>query len=199
MTHPVHLRVEPSQNMARVHVVIRLVFLTVLGAVGCSSVYWLVYLALPAFAAMLIAQKGADRYLAENGPPIVQALRWLAGVYAYLWLLTDATPNDAARRPVELEIEPTGKPTAASALLRLVSSLPALLVLAVLSFVGCFLWLIGVVWILFVRRTPKFVTDFLTATLRYQFRLIAYHLAFVDAYPSLEEMQIPHPSGSGVA
>jgi hypothetical protein len=197
--HPVHLRVEPPERSARLHVAIRLALLAVLGAVGCSSLYWLAYLALPAIAALLIAQKGAERYVTEDATKILPALRWLAGIYAYLWLLTDTVPSSAGGSSVELEVETVGNPTSASALLRLLYSLPALILLTVLSFVACFLWVIGAMAILIVRRVPRFAADFLNLTLRYQFRLIAYHLALVDAYPSFEEVEIPHPSRSGAA
>jgi hypothetical protein len=181
--------------MEPVHVLIRIALLVALGAVGCSSVYWLLYLALPAIAALLIAKKGSERYLAEEGPAIVRVLRWLAAAYAYLWLLTDAVPTSEAGGPVELEITTGGSPKTGSALLRLISSLPALLLLAVLSLAAALLWPIGAVVILAYRRTPTAVADFLTLKLRYQFRLVAYHLSIVDAYPSLEVpvTNVAHP------
>lgn len=189
---PVHFLVEPPQRMGRVHVGIRLTLLVALGAVGCSSLYWVVYLALPAMAALLIAQKGGPRYLAEDAPAIVPVLRWLARAYAYLWLLTDAPPNSRVGGAVELDVAPGGEPTASSALLRLVYSLPALLLLAVLSFVAWLLWIVGAVVVLVSERMPAFIADFLAATLRFQFRLIAYHLSLDDRYPSFEEATMPH-------
>ena len=171
--------------MQRVHVVIRLALLVALGTVGCSSAYWLLYLALPAFAALLISQKGAARYFGEEGPRIVLVLRWLAGAYAYLWLLTDAVPTGKAGGHVDLEVEPTGTPTPASAILRVVYGLPGLLVLAVISFGGVFLWPIGAIAILVHRRVPSSIAAFFAATLRYQFRLLAYQLSLVEQYPSL--------------
>ena len=171
--------------MQRVHVVIRLALLVALGTVGCSSAYWLLYLALPAFAALLISQKGAARYFGEEGPRIVLVLRWLAGAYAYLWLLTDAVPTGKAGGHVDLEVEPTGTPTPASAILRVVYGLPGLLVLAVISFGGVFLWPIGAIAILVQRRVPSSIAAFFAATLRYQFRLLAYQLSLVEQYPSL--------------
>lgn len=195
--HLVELRLEMPRDVDRIHVLIRLVLLMALGAVGCSSVYWMMYLALPAVAALLITQKGGEHYLLGDAPRIIRVLKWLAGAYAYLWLLTDKAPGLDEPGSVELEMDPSGQPTAASALTRLLTSLPALIVLAVLSFGACFLWVIGAVAILLVRRPPTFVVDFLRTTLRYQFRLIAYHLSLVDAYPSFEETHLTHASSSG--
>src|SRR4051812_31413415 len=197
--HPVRFHVEPPAKLARVHVFIRLALLLALSAVGCSSAYWLAYLAVPALAALLIARKGAQRYLSEDTPRILRVLRWLAGAYAYLWLLTDVTPITEAAGPVELDVQPSGQPTPASALVRLLSSLPALIVLSLLSFLATILWVIGAIAILVTERVPVFVADFLSNTLRYQFRLLAYHLSLVDRYPSLEHAEVPHISGPSTA
>jgi hypothetical protein len=196
--HPVRFHVEPSR-MDRVQVAVRLVLLTALAAIGCSSVYWVLYLALPVAAALLVSRDGPERYLRDDAPGIVRFLRWLAGAYAYLWLLTDALPTSDARGPVELEVEAGGRPTAGSALWRLVLSLPALLLLAILSMVASVLWILGAVAIVAVARTPAWIADFIAMKLRYQLRLTAYHLSVVDAYPSIADVSLPHAPPSGVA
>lgn len=184
-THPAQLQIETPQRMQRIHVLIRLVLLAALGTVGCSSVYWLLYLALPGIAALLLANDGPEPYLADDAPKLVRVLRWLASAYAYLWLLTDAYPT-AEGGPVDLQIEVGGKPTAGSALLRLLTSIPALLLLALMSFAATVLWLIEAIVILVRARPSAALSDFLALTLRYQFRLIAYHLSLVERYPSLQ-------------
>ena len=191
-THPVHFGVEPPARMERIHVAIRLVLLIALGTIGCSSLYWFLYLALPALAALLISQDGPGDYLAEDAPRIVRVLRWLAAAYAYLWLLTDAFPGSEKGEAVELRIETGGTPSTGSALLRLLYSVPAVLLLALLSIVGGLLWLVGAVAILARQRLPGAIADYLALTLRYQFRLAAYHLSLVDRYPSLQEEHATH-------
>jgi hypothetical protein len=185
--HPIQLRLEHAPHMDRAHVVIRLILLIALGAVGCSSVYWMLYLTLPAFAAMRISQTTAQRYLADDGPRIARALKWLAGAYAYLWLLTDVLPSSNHEGVVDLEMNPSGTPTTSTALLRLVTTLPALLMLAALSVAAGLLWPVGAVFVLVGRRMPDVLFDFFLLTLRGQFRCIAYHLSLVDRYPSFEE------------
>jgi hypothetical protein len=184
-TYPVQLRVEPPQPMARIQLLIRFVLLTALGSLGWSSLYWLLYLGLPAIVALRISQKGGERYLAEDAPRLAPALRWLAQAYAYLSLLTDAVPNAERGQPVELEVEPAGAPSVGSALLRIVYSVPALLLLIVLSVVAGFCWLAQALVILVRRRPSLVLRDFLALTLGYQLRLIGYHLSLVDRYPSL--------------
>ena len=183
--HPVELTVEPRERIERVQVLVRLLLLLAIGALGCSAIYWALYLALPALAAMLLLRKGSERYLAEDAPRIVRVLRWFASAYGYLWLLTDVLPTSEGG-PIDLRIEPRGRPTPGSALLRAITSLPALLLLGLLSVVGAVVWIVGAATALAVERIPDFVSRVQALVLRLQFRLVAYHLSLVDVYPSLE-------------
>jgi hypothetical protein len=178
--------------MRRVQIVVRLALLAVIAAIGCSSVYWLVYLALPVIAALLVSRDRAEHYLRGDAPGIIRVLRWLAGAYAYLWLLTDTLPDAEAAGPVELEVEVGGKPTVGSAMLRLLTSLPALVLLAILSMAAALMWIFGAFAILVSERVPAAVTDFISIKLRYQFRVLAYHLSLVDAYPTLADAPLVH-------
>ncbi len=191
VNHPVQLQVEHPRETERIHVVTRLAFLLAFAALGCSAVYWALYLALPAAVAVVLIRKGGERYLAEDAPRIVRVLRWLASAYAYLWLLTDVLPT-ADGSPVDLKIEASGKPTATSALLRLLFSLPALVMLAVLSAASGILWVVGAVFILIRKRLPGVIADVLALTLRFQFQLVAYHLSLVERYPSLRADRVAH-------
>ena len=116
-------------------------------------------------------------------------MRWLASAYGYLWLLTDVLPT-AEGSPIDLKIETGGRPTPTSALLRLLLSLPALVILAVLSAASGILWVVGAVLILIRKRIPAAIADILVLTLRFQFQLIAYHLSLVERYPSLRADQV---------
>jgi hypothetical protein len=173
--------------MRRAHVLIRLLLLMALGMLGWSSMYWVLYLGLPTVAALLVSAKGGERYLAENGPPIVRALRWFASAYAYLWLLTDEFPTSENAEAVDLRIPVAGAPTIGSALIRLVYSVPPMLLLVLLSTVAVMLWIVGALSILLRRRTPRLIAEFLTMTLEYQFRMVAYHLSLVERYPAINE------------
>jgi hypothetical protein len=191
-SHPVSSHVERPARLVRVHVVIRLALLMAIGTIGCSSVYWLLYLALPALVTIFVLQMGGESYLAKDAPRIVRVLRWLAGAYAYLWLLTDVLPTTEAGGPVKLDVEVGGAPTPTSALSRLIYSLPALILAALLSLAAALLWLAGAVTILVNERMPVAVADFIALTLRYQVRLMAYHLSLVERYPSLEDSSVAH-------
>jgi hypothetical protein len=183
--HPVQLTIERVARIPRIHVVIRLALLLALGTIGCSSIYWFLYLALPALVAAMVAQRGGPLYLADSAPRVVRVLRWFASAYGYLWLLTNDLPTSEGSH-VDLQITIEGSPTVASSLLRILTSLPALLVVAVLSLAGALVWLVAAAFVLATERMPAALADFLTLVLRVQFRMIAYHLSLVERYPSFE-------------
>jgi len=189
--HPVRLHVERAARTSRIHVLTRLLLLLAVGALGWSSIYWALYLALPAVAALLILRRGGgEGYLSEDGPRLVRVLRWLAAAYAYLWLLTDVLPT-AQGGPVDLQVAPSGSPTPTSALLRIVTSIPAIVLLGLLTIAAGLVWIVGAASILAIERMPGVLADFLALTLRVQFRVVAYHLSLVDRYPSLEDSGVP--------
>ena len=100
----------------------------------------------------------------------------------------------ASNHPVRFEVETSGSPSAGSALGRLILSLPALAVWIVLSFASGVLWFAAALCVLASERVPAALSDFIEATLRYQFRLFAYHLSLVDRYPSFETLGASHSS-----
>ena len=191
--HPVQLEVTIPVRTARLHVVTRLALMVALGVVGTSALTWALYLAIPAVVALVISQKGGEPYVTEASQPIVKVLRWFASAYGYLWMLTDVLPTTQGG-PVELHVRPEGQPTMGSALLRLITSLPALLLLALLSALAGLLWIVAAVVVLVRERMPDAIARFIALVLRFQFRLVAYHLSIVDQYPSLQEGTLVHAS-----
>jgi len=185
-THPIRFSVEQPVRMERIHVLIRLLVLIALGAFAWSSLYWALYVGLPAYAALLISQTSGDRYLREDAPAIVKVMRWVAAASAYLWLLTDQFPTSGAGNTVELEVEIGGTPSTSAALWRLVYSVPAVVIVMLLSFVAGLAWLVGAVAILVGRHLPVFIAELLAMMLGYRIRLLAYHLSVTDRYPSFE-------------
>ena len=191
--HPVQLEVTIPGRTARLHVVTRLALMVALGVLGTSALTWALYLAIPAVVALVISQKGGEHYLTDSAQPIVKVLRWFASAYGYLWMLTDVLPSTQGG-PIELHVTPEGQPTMGSALLRLITSLPALLLLALLSALAGLLWIVAAVVVLVRERMPDAIARFIALVLRFQFRLVAYHLSIVDRYPSLQEGTLVHAS-----
>jgi hypothetical protein len=184
--HPVQLHVLRAERIPRIQVAVRIVLVVALAIISWPAIYWLLYLTLPAIVALILLQKGLDTFRDRDAPRLVLALRWLAAAEAYLCFLTNEIPT-SARGAVDLQVNLTGAPTAGSALVRLLFSLPALLLVALLSAASSLVWVVAALFALAMERIPRVLGDLLLFVLRLKYRLAAYHLSLVDRYPSLAE------------
>jgi hypothetical protein len=180
MAFPVTFDVERPPVFQRAQVFPLVGPLVVIGWLGHPV--GLLWLGLPLAAAILISQKGGQRYLDEDGPTITRVLRWIVAVVAYLALLTDRLPG-AGEQPVRFEVDRSGSPTTGSALLRILYAIPSLIVFAILAFVGAIVWVIAVIFVLVHERYPESLWRFLLGLVRWEACLLAYLSSLVDRYP----------------
>lgn len=176
----VRLEVERSPVFRRAHVFLRIALLVVIGWLGHP--WGLLWLGLPVVAAILVSQKGGQRYLDENGPAVTRVLHWVLDLVAYLALLTDELPA-RGKHPVRLQTDRSGSPSVGSALLRILYAIPSLIVLAILGFIGAIVWLIGVVAVLIGESYPESLWRFLLGLVRWEAYLLVYLASLVDDYP----------------
>ena len=183
----------PLAPFERAHVALRIIVLFFLGLLGLSvcALAGIVYVALPIAAAVLAPPPGTTQR--RETVRMVGWIRWIMDASAYFALVTDELPTEAGHDPVRLEVVPTGVPTVGSALLRLVKSIPAAIVLGLLTAIGTVVWLIAAVSILVCRRYAAGLRTYLIGVLRYQARLLAYHASLVTEYPPFE-LDEAHPS-----
>ena len=180
MTYPVSFDVERPPVFQRAHVFVRIAVLVVVGWV--AHPLGLLWLGVPAAAAILVAQKGGRRYLDEDGPRATRLLNWILDLVAYVALLTDRLPGGDGH-PVRLEVERSGSPTVGSALLRILYAIPSLVVLAILAFVGWIVWMIAAVLVLATESYPEGMWRFLRGIVRREACLFAYLASLVEPYP----------------
>ena len=176
----VSLDVERPASFGRAHVFVRIAVLVVIGWLGHP--WGLLWIGLPAVAAILVSQKGGRRYLDENGATVTRVLDWILAVVAYLALVTDEWPGDG-KRPVRLRVERSGRPSVGSALLRILYAIPSLVVLAILGFVGAIVWLLAAIVVLSRGSYPESLWKFLLGLVRWEASLLAYLASLVDEYP----------------
>jgi uncharacterized protein DUF4389 len=177
---PVTLDLVRPPAFQRAHVFLRVALVVVIGWIGHPV--GLLWLGLPVAAAILVSQKGGQRYLDESGPVVTRALRWLLELVAYLALLTDELPGEG-EHPVRVQVERSGSPTVGSALLRIVYAVPSLIALAILTFVGAIVWAIAAVLVLVGESYPESMWRFLRGLVRWEAWLLAYLASLVDHYP----------------
>jgi hypothetical protein len=180
MAFPVTLDVERRPVFQRSHVFLRVALLVVIGWVGHPI--GLLWLGLPVVAAILVSQKGGQRFQDEDGPTVTRVLNWILDLVAYLALLTDQLPG-RGEHPVRFQVDRLGSPTVGSALLRILYSIPSLIVLAILTFVGAIVWMIAVVLVLVDEKYPESLWRFLLGIVRWEACLLAYLASLVDRYP----------------
>jgi hypothetical protein len=180
MAFPVTFDVERPPVFQRAHVFLRVGLLVVVGWMGHPI--GLLWLGLPLVAAILVSQKGGQRYLGEDGPTVTRVLNWILDLLAYLALLTDQLPG-RGEHPVRFHVERSGSPTVGSALLRILFAIPSLIVLAILTLVGAIVWVIGVVLVLVDEKYPDSLWRFLLGIVRWEACLLVYLASLVDRYP----------------
>lgn len=180
MSFPVTFDLDRPPALQRAHVFLRVALLVVIGWLGHPI--GLLWLGLPVVAAILVSQKGGERYRDEDGPTVTRVLRWILALVAYLALLTDQLPT-RGELPVRFQVDRTGSPTVGSALLRILYAIPSLFVLAILTFVGAIVWVIAVVLVLVDEKYPESMWRFLLGIVRWEACLLAYLASLVDRYP----------------
>lgn len=187
----------------REQVALRLLVLIALGLLQRSvgGVLGLLYLFLPFVAAILISGKGSGPFLEHETRWLRRLLEWVVALYGYLMFVTDRFPLESSRLQLRLEVHPSGTPTIGSALLRLLTSLPHILVLALVSVVSCLVALVLAVVVLFTERCPPGLHRFQREVLGWLARLLAYHASLVESYPpfSLREAGPPPTTAGGPA
>ena len=196
MMYPVSFEVSPPARYDRAQVPLRILLMVLLAAFGCTFgwLFFVLYLGLPAFAVVMIGRQGGPRYLDEVAPRVVDFLRWVIALYAYLGLLTDRLPTSGRELGVTLTVAPTGQPTKGSALARLITSLPGAAVLAILGFVSGLVWIVAAICILANESVPAALYDFQRGVVGWQARLFVYHASLVDRVPPLSLETGPAPA-----
>ncbi|MEO8548621.1 MAG: DUF4389 domain-containing protein [Kofleriaceae bacterium] len=184
MSDDLRLEIASPAHFDRTQLLLRIAIAIVLGWFGITLGWTagVLYLVLPVLAAVGISAVGRERYQAEYAPRVQRALQWLLGFEAYLILLTDRLPT-SADEGFAIEVHPSGTPTIASSLLRLITSAPSALVGLALSCFGGLLWLPGAIWILAGARVPRWILAYQRGVLRWQAGVLAYHASIVAHYP----------------
>ncbi len=184
-SYPVTFDLARPQKFQRVNVGLRVAIIAIL-AILVGSIGWvlgLVYLIIPVLAAIFVARREPDRFLAEDGPRLIGWLRWLLALDAYLRLLTDRFPTEKPEEIVRFEVQTGGSPTVGSALLRLVFSIPSAFVLAVFGLITVITWIAAAVTILLREDYPDALYNFHRAYVRWAARLLAYRASLIEQYP----------------
>ncbi len=183
--YPVVFDITRPERFERPQVFLRILLLIIISIVT-GTVGWifgLVYLLLPVLAAILVSNRGRERFIEEEGARLSGWLRWLVAFYAYLIILTDRFPTERPEEIVRFEVRAGGSPTVGSALLRLIYSIPRAFVFLRLGRVSVSVWLSAAVIVLIRESYPEGLYNFQRGVLRWEARLLGYHASLVEEYP----------------
>jgi len=206
-TYPVHYSVEHPPHFSRVGLLVRVVAFIALGMIGLSfgAIFSFAFLMLPVIAACRLAGgRDPQAYRREDGPRIMGALRWLAAISAWASLTAERLPGSSADEIVRLELAledaPPRATTPGSAIWRVITGIPSAIVLAVLGWIGMFVWAWAALSILLWERVGPGAFGYLVGLQRWSIRLLAYQASLVDEYPpfSLSEAAQPLPTARAI-
>jgi len=182
--YPVVFDVERPATFSRAHVVLRIMILVLASILtgGFSGWFGVLYLLFPVLAAVFISQRGAARFLEEDGPRLTRWVGFVVALIAYVAALTDRLPG-GGERPVRFEVQRSGSPTVGSALLRLLYAIPSAIVVGVLGIVAAIAWVIASIAILVNETYPESLWRFQLGVVRWEARLFGYLASLVEPYP----------------
>jgi hypothetical protein len=190
--------VQQQEKYDRTQVLVRIVILLVLSVLAGAFgwMFGVLYLAIPVVAFVLIAQRGAERYIRESGENMALWLRYIVGFYAYMGMLTDKLPGqDAGPDPVRFEIAASGTPSAGGALLRIITLIPHLIVLSLIGVVSFVLAVVAAILILVQETYPKGIFDFQLGYMRWYARVLGHLASLVPGYPPFA-LDTEHEAGA---
>jgi hypothetical protein len=199
-TYPVHYSIERPTRFTRIQLLIRILVFCVLGIIGVSFglAFMVGYMALPVFAAARLTSRGdkPHAYIETDGPHVIALLRWFAAISAWAGLIAEELPRRAPEETVRIDVEADAHPTPGSALIRLITGLPSAFVLALLGWLGVFVWLWAALSVLFRERVGAGTFNYLVGLQRWSIRLLAYQASLVDEYPpfSFEDKPLELPT-----
>ena len=137
---------------------------------------------------MHLADRRPGEYLRDDGPRVAAALEWLLWLRAF-GMLVVAPPPLGEGGPVRLAVAPGGRPTAATAVLRLVTGLPLALALWVAGAALIPAWLAGCGWLALTGRLPRPVRAAHLALLRAEAAFLARHASLTVLRPYAEPVR----------
>jgi hypothetical protein len=195
LPHPVEIAIHSPRRFDRLQLLVRLVIAIALGFLGVTAGWTAcaLYLILPAVAAAYISARGPAAYLADVAPALGRVIGWLVAFHAYMLMAVDRPQTSSQGADVRVAIRTGGHPSVTDALLRLVTSLPAALLVALLMVPASIFALVGVVTVLVAGTQAEPLLRFQRMVIGYAGRLAAYHADLVADYPTFTS----DPAGPG--
>jgi hypothetical protein len=183
--YPATLEVVSPPEYDRAQVLYRVALLVAIGILHrtVGSVFGVLYLFLPIFAAVSISRSGGFGLRRDDTRWFTAIIDWAVSFYAYFLFVTDRFPFGADARTARLAVQSSGLPRPAGALARLVTTLPHAIVLCVLGFAASLVATVIAISVLITGKCPDGLQTFQRDVVAWIGRVLAYHASLVDEYP----------------
>lgn len=178
-TLDIPVREQVPRDQAVIHTVIAIVFYWLVGGI----LGLLAYIVAPIVIAVRVSSKGGEKFIQEDGAEFARYGKLFMAIYAYVYFLTDESPEKAIESNVKVDFQPSGSPTWLHALFTQILLIPHGLVLGILglAFIVIMPWTIIVS--LVNEQYPKQFFEFVLKYMRWQTRVVAYLFSLTQEYP----------------
>jgi hypothetical protein len=190
------VRVNPDvpTRFSRSQVALRVAVVLALSVLG-APVAWgfgALYLLLPVVAAIVISSRGPQGYLESEGTRVLELLRWWTAFVGYLLFLSDRFPLEARDFSSVRLVVGGSNATVGNALLRLLTSLPVVLLLAPLWWLAGILAVLALLSVLLTESVPPICVRYFAFVTELQVQLLVYLASLTDRYPLSEKTPRTH-------
>jgi hypothetical protein len=184
-SYPAALEAGFPHRYERVQVLFRLMLIVAIGVLHrtVGSVFGVLYLLLPIFAAMSISKNGGIGLRRDDTRRFTAVIDWAVSFYAYFLFVIDTFPFRKEDRGAWLSVQVDGSPRVGSAVARLLTTLPHAIVLFVLGFASGIVSVVIAISVLTTGKCPDGLHTFQRDVVAYIGRVLAYHASLVDIYP----------------
>lgn len=172
-------REQVPRDQAILHTIIAIVFYWLAGGI----LNFLAVIVAPIVIALRVSSKGGEKFIQEDGPEFARYGKLLMAIYAYIFFLTDESPEKAIESTVKVDFQPSGNPTWLHALFTQILLIPHGLVLGVLGLAFILIMPWTIVVSLASEQYPKQFFEFVLKYLRWQTRVTAYLFSLTQEYP----------------
>jgi hypothetical protein len=193
MTDEIRVNPEVPASFSRSQAALRVAVVLALSVLG-APIAWgfgALYLLLPVVAAIVISSRGAQGYLEGEGTRVLEILRWWTALVGYLLFLSDRFPLQTGDFSSVRVVAGGSNATVGGALLRLLSSLPVVFLLAPLWWLAGVLAVLALLSVLLTESVPMICVRYFAFVTELQAQLLVYHASLSDRYP-LTETTRPH-------
>jgi len=178
-TLDIPVREQVPRDQAVLHTIIAIVFYWLAqGVLG-----FLAFIVAPIVIAVRVGSKGGEKFIQEDGAEFARYGKLYMAIYAYVYFLTDDSPEKAIESAVKVDFQPSGNPSWPRALFAPILLIPHGLVLGILALAFILIMPWTIIVSLANEQYPKQFFEFVLKYMRWQTRVVAYLFSLTQEYP----------------